>query len=77
MMGGNDVDFHTTFACDRANRYSVLSWRLYLLDINQAYERVRGKSTIIPSPYGDMSIRKAARVRCLGDPRGWRRLRSG
>lgn len=26
----------------------------YFLDMNRAYERVRGKSTIIPSPYGDI-----------------------
>jgi 2-hydroxy-6-oxonona-2,4-dienedioate hydrolase len=26
----------------------------YLWDINRAYERVRGKSTVIPSPYGDI-----------------------
>jgi pimeloyl-ACP methyl ester carboxylesterase len=33
---------------------AVLLLAIYLLDINQAYERVRGKSTIIPSPYGDI-----------------------
>ena len=26
----------------------------YFLDMNRAYERVRGKSTVIPSPYGDI-----------------------
>jgi 2-hydroxy-6-oxonona-2,4-dienedioate hydrolase len=26
----------------------------YLLDIKRAYKRVRGKSTVIPSPYGDI-----------------------
>lgn len=27
---------------------------LYLKDINRAYERISGKSTVIPSPYGDI-----------------------
>jgi 2-hydroxy-6-oxonona-2,4-dienedioate hydrolase len=26
----------------------------YLWDMNRAYERIRGKSTVIPSPYGDV-----------------------
>lgn len=26
----------------------------YLWDMHRAYERVRGKSTVIPSPYGDI-----------------------
>jgi pimeloyl-ACP methyl ester carboxylesterase len=26
----------------------------YFLDMNRAYDRVRGKSTVIPSPYGDI-----------------------
>lgn len=32
----------------------VLVSAVYLWDMNQAYERVRGKSTVIPSPYGDI-----------------------
>ena len=32
----------------------VLVSAAYLWDINRAYERVRGKSTVIPSPYGDI-----------------------
>jgi pimeloyl-ACP methyl ester carboxylesterase len=32
----------------------VLVLAAYLRDINRAYERVRGKSTVIPSPYGDI-----------------------
>jgi len=28
----------------------------YFWDINQAYERVKGKSTVIPSPYGDIEF---------------------
>jgi 2-hydroxy-6-oxonona-2,4-dienedioate hydrolase len=32
----------------------VLVSAAYLWDMNQAYERVRGKSTVIPSPYGDI-----------------------
>lgn len=27
---------------------------VYLWDINRAYERIRGESTVIPSPYGDI-----------------------
>lgn len=32
----------------------VLVSAAYLWDMNRAYERVRGKSTVIPSPYGDI-----------------------
>lgn len=32
----------------------VLILAVYLWDMQQAYERVRGKSTVIPSPYGDI-----------------------
>ncbi len=32
----------------------VLVSTVYLWDINRAYERVRGKSTVIPSPYGNI-----------------------
>ena len=32
----------------------VLVSATYLSDMNQAYTRVRGKSTVIPSPYGDI-----------------------
>ncbi len=32
----------------------VLFSALYLWGINRAYERVRGKGTVIPSPYGDI-----------------------
>jgi pimeloyl-ACP methyl ester carboxylesterase len=32
----------------------VLVSAAYFLDMNRAYERVRGKSTVIPSPYGDI-----------------------
>lgn len=32
----------------------VLVLAAYLLDMNGAYERIRGKSTVIPSPYGDI-----------------------
>jgi uncharacterized protein YpmB len=32
----------------------VLSSAAYFWDINRAYERVRGKSTVIPSPHGDI-----------------------
>ena len=32
----------------------VLVSAAYLWDINRAYERIRGKSTVIPSPYGDI-----------------------
>lgn len=32
----------------------VLILAVYLRDMQQAYERVRGKSTVIPSPYGDI-----------------------
>jgi hypothetical protein len=32
----------------------VLLSRAYLWDMNRAYERVRNKSTVIPSPYGDI-----------------------
>lgn len=32
----------------------VLVSAAYLWDINRAYERVRGKGTVIPSPYGDI-----------------------
>lgn len=31
----------------------LVSW-VYLRDMNRAYERVRGKSTVISSPYGDI-----------------------
>jgi len=33
---------------------AILVSAAYLWDINRAYERVRGKSTVIPSPYGDI-----------------------
>ena len=32
----------------------VLVSAAYLSDINRAYERIQGKSTVIPSPYGDI-----------------------
>ena len=32
----------------------VLVLAAYLWDMNRAYERIRGKSTVIPSPYGDI-----------------------
>lgn len=32
----------------------ILVSAAYLWDMNRAYERVRGKSTVIPSPYGDI-----------------------
>ncbi len=32
----------------------VLVSAAYLWDMNRAYERIRGKSTVIPSPYGDI-----------------------
>ncbi|GIK41328.1 MAG: alpha/beta hydrolase [Chloroflexota bacterium] len=32
----------------------VLVSAVYFWDMNRAYERVRGKSTVIPSPYGDI-----------------------
>lgn len=32
----------------------VLLVAVYLWDMNRAYERIRGKSTVIPSPYGDI-----------------------
>ncbi len=32
----------------------VLLAAAYLWDMNRAYERIRGKSTVIPSPYGDI-----------------------
>lgn len=32
----------------------VLVSTVYFWDMNRAYERVRGKSTVIPSPYGDI-----------------------
>jgi pimeloyl-ACP methyl ester carboxylesterase len=32
----------------------VLVSAAYLWDMNRAYQRVRGKSTVIPSPYGDI-----------------------
>lgn len=32
----------------------VLVGAAYLWDMNQAYERIQGKSTVIPSPYGDI-----------------------
>ena len=32
----------------------VLVSTVYLWEINRAYERVRGQSTVIPSPYGDI-----------------------
>jgi pimeloyl-ACP methyl ester carboxylesterase len=32
----------------------VLVLAVYLRDINRAYERIRGRSTVIPSPYGDI-----------------------
>ena len=42
----------------------------YFLDMNQAYDRVRGKSTVIPSPYGDIEYTEGG----TGDPRERRRL---
>jgi 2-hydroxy-6-oxonona-2,4-dienedioate hydrolase len=33
---------------------SVLVWALYLWDIKHAYKRIRGNSTVITSPYGDI-----------------------
>jgi pimeloyl-ACP methyl ester carboxylesterase len=33
---------------------AVLVFAAYLRDMNQAYDRVSGKSTVIPSPYGDI-----------------------
>lgn len=32
----------------------VLVAAAYFWDIHRAYKRVRGKSTVIPSPYGDI-----------------------
>lgn len=32
----------------------AIFWAAYLRDMNKAYQRVRGKSTVIPSPYGDI-----------------------
>ncbi len=32
----------------------VLVSTAYLWDMNRAYERIRGKSTVLPSPYGDI-----------------------
>lgn len=34
----------------------VLVSAVYLWDMNRAYERVTGKSTVIPSPYGDIEF---------------------
>jgi pimeloyl-ACP methyl ester carboxylesterase len=36
----------------------VLGSILYLRDMNRAYERISGKSTIIPSPFGDIEYSK-------------------
>ena len=33
---------------------AILASAAYLWDMNQSYERIRGKSTVIPSPYGDI-----------------------
>jgi pimeloyl-ACP methyl ester carboxylesterase len=33
---------------------AVLVSAAYLWDMNRAYERIRGKSTVMPSPYGDI-----------------------
>ena len=32
----------------------VLVGAAYLSDMNRAYDRIQGKSTVIPSPYGDI-----------------------
>lgn len=32
----------------------AIFWAAYLRDMNKAYKQVRGKSTVIPSPYGDI-----------------------
>ncbi len=34
----------------------VLVFAAYSWDMNQAYERISGKSTVIPSPYGDIEF---------------------
>lgn len=36
----------------------ILVSAAYVRDMNRAYERVRGKSTVIPSPYGDIEYTK-------------------
>lgn len=36
----------------------ILLLAAYFMDMSRAYERVRGKSTVIPSPYGDIEYTK-------------------
>ena len=44
----------------------ILCSVLYVMDMNCAYERISGKSTIIPSPFGDIEYMEGGNV--SGDP---------
>ena len=38
---------------------AAITVAVYLRDMNRAYERVRGKSAVIPSTYGDIEYRES------------------
>ena len=47
----------------------------YLRDMERAYARVSGRTTVIPSPYGDIEYAEGGRgPACPGHSRQWRRL---